>query len=71
MGSCFSGLSREDRAFGRGYEQGARDAYRSSGRPQHYDEKMAKKAMKAERKKRSRKNGVYAAVAATAVSTGC
>ena len=70
MGSGFSGLSREDRAFSRGYEQGSRDAYQSSGQPPYYDERLAEKALKAERKRRRRGNAAIIASTAGA-STGC
>ena len=68
MGSAYSRMSREERAFSRGYEQGVRDAFASSGRPPNFDERLAERALAEERRRIKRRRGVAAAIAAS--STG-
>ena len=61
MGNAYSGLSREDIAFSRGYEQGMRDAYAGSGQPSYFDARMADRALEDERRRRRRRRAAAAA----------
>ena len=61
MGSAYSGLSlREELAFSRGYEQGVRDAYASTGVPPNIDPRLAEMAMMEERRRQRRRRAAAA-----------
>lgn len=65
MGSAFSGPSREERAFERGYEHAVRDASANYGMPPAYDPSLKEKAMeeeKEEKRRVKRKRCLFAAI---------
>ena len=65
MGNACCGMSREERAFSRGYDQAMRDSHSNPGQSSYYEGKMAQRALEKERKRnRRRNNGVIAAMAA-------